>query len=295
MDPTAPNDGVYRGHLKKIAAAEARRTKPYDDAKMQAIQNVDGLIDVLAGDMQIPGHVEGQLLMTLASAVQQQGGQGVKIHEEPWMLLDLVLVARHCDPKVPACLIAEIMLKAQVPATIVDGKEMTISKLFAAEYDQWSAISDLEVAAGNHFKYGYALLVTEGDEAVPHALDQFVIAAKYPEHTNNAAEIIAKVLEAAPGHEVVSPGSGLKYTVNPNPGSEAKTKVLVNGKPVGEVQPTNVSGVPLRSVPATSSGAAAGNDDTSASDNTMMYVGAAVAVAVVAIGAFAFLAKSKKQ
>lgn len=296
---SAPADGVYRGHLKKIETAAARRTKPFDEAAMQAIANVDGLIDVLAGDMQLPGPLEGQLLMTLASAVQQQGGQGVKVQDEPWMLLDLVLVARHCDPKVPACLIAEIMLKAQVPATIVDGKEMSISKLFASEYEQWSAIPDPEVAAGNHFKFGYALLVTEGDEAVPHALDQFALAAKHPEHTNNTADIIAKVLEAAPGHEVVSPGSGLKYTVNPNPGTESKTKVLINGKPVGEVQPSTVGSIAAggasasTAVPATATAApaAATTDDA---DNTMLFIGAAAAVAFVAVGAWAFLSKSKQ-
>jgi len=280
--PTA----AYRGHLKKIEAADKRRTKPFDENVMKSIENVDGLIDVLAGDMQLPGSVEGQLLMTLANAVQQQGGQGLRIREEPWMLLDLVLVARHRDPaNIPACLIGEIMLKAQVPITFVDGKNVTITQMFEEDYARWSTSPDPDVVAGNHFKYGYALLVTEGDEAVGRALDQFALAAKHPEHTSNTAELISKVLEAAPEKKLVSDASGFTYELNTQ-AADSASKVLVNGKPVGQAIPT---------VAAPKSAGATSAKSSDEGNSTMLIVGAVVAVVAIAVGAWAFANKSKKH
>ena len=234
-----PASEVYTGHIKKIKGMDARRKYPFDEKRIPAnIDKIDTLVDIIAGKMQLPGPLEGRMLMTLASGWQQQKGSGVMmIKEEPWMLLDVVLIARHRDPQVPACLVAEMMLKAQVASTIINEKEMTIAQVFASEYDQWSKIPNADFTAENHFKFGYALLM-EGQKAVSHALDQLAIAATHPDHTADSADLMQKVLTAAPGEEATSAASGAKYAID----LEAEHNVLVDGKPAGAVKPAIPAG-----------------------------------------------------
>eukprot|EP00672_Neobodo_designis_P027101 CAMPEP_0174831262 /NCGR_PEP_ID=MMETSP1114-20130205/2996_1 /TAXON_ID=312471 /ORGANISM="Neobodo designis, Strain CCAP 1951/1" /LENGTH=262 /DNA_ID=CAMNT_0016065083 /DNA_START=29 /DNA_END=817 /DNA_ORIENTATION=+ len=257
--------GAYRGYLRKIELADKRRTKPFSEAVMNAIRSADEITDVLGGDMQLPGGVEAQLLVALVEGTRQQGGRLL----DAWALLDMVLIARYRSPGyTPAWLIGEMMLKAQTPVAFVDGKNVTVAQMFEEDYARWSTGPDPDVVAGNHFNYGNALLAESDDEAVGCAFDQFALAAKHPAHTSNAAERISKVLEAAPKKKLVSDASGFTYELNPQ-ATDSASKVLVNGKPVGQASDEG--------------------------DSTALIVGAFVAFVAIAVTAWAVAKKAKKH
>jgi hypothetical protein len=270
---------IYTQHEDKLAMLEKRRTKPFDESVIRAVENVDGLLDVLTGDMILPDEIEGRIWLTIAGEIMEAKGAGIEIEGVKWSLLDILLAVATKTDEFPVLLLVEVMLAEDSIVVRLRGRPVHAGQLYNATYEGWSTMEDIKDRARHHFKFGY-LLITINE--VGRAVDQLLLA-KACDPSSASDDLLRKLVEAEKGPITSSTGRVVSIASN--------GKLVVEGEPVTVVQPpasaaaedthtsptSHTSHAPSASAPAKQVPVDA--DDKGSSSG----FGVAVAVAVVAV------------
>jgi hypothetical protein len=189
------DSGIYREHEEKLAVLEARRSRPFDESRLAAVADIDGLLDILTGDMILPEEVEAKIWTTLAGATMEAGGEGIDIRGTKWSLLDMLLAVATRTDEFPILLLVEVMLASDHIVVSLRGRPVHAGQLYNITYDGWSTMDDLKERARHHFKFGFLLITIEEPE---RAADQLLLALEV-DADSSATDLLKKLLEAKGG------------------------------------------------------------------------------------------------
>ena len=292
---------VYDGFEPKLQKLREKRFQPFEQAKLQAVEDVKGLLGMLTGEMELPEEIEGRMWMTIAGEIMEAQGQGIRIDGEEWTILDVLLAVANMSDDFPVLLLVEVMLASDEHVVKMRGRPVHAGQLYNMTYQGWSKMEDTKERARHHFKFGF-LLLTIGETT--RAADQLHHALRC-DADSGAKDLLPKLIEAEKGSVKTTAGvtitmgpTGILFNGSPDPLSveasvseaPADGELTNDGKPSPTVMPQAAAPSPAAAPTAAAAAAAPATkklmrDDAHSEDSSSLVV-VAGAVAAVAVAGF---------